>query len=617
MASAPATSSQTSKAKLLWSLSQGYRALYVWSAVAMVFGALLGYAQPFIVAATLDYALGDKPLDQGWTSSIIQWLGGTAWLKSHLYLAAVAVLVFTVISGGLMYLKSRWAAVASEGVARSLRDRFYSHLVHLPAAYHDKAQTGDLVQRATSDVETVRLFYSDQIVEIARASVLLLSALPFMLWYDVPLTLVAVSVLPVIVVFAIVFFWKVQGAFKQMDEAEGQMTATLQENLTGVRVVRAFARQDFEQERFAQSNGTHRKLNWKLFKIMAVYWASSDLLCFIQLALILAVGAYRVQNEHITVGTLVFFLLAAGYYIWPVRQMGRILTELGKAMVAAGRIGEVLNTPAEQDSTQISTIHNVQGHIRFEGVFIRRSETDVLSDISFDLPAGQTLALLGPSGSGKSTIAQLLLRLLDHDTGTITIDGVDIAKLPRKQVRAMVSSVLQEPFLFSKTIRQNIRLGNKDASDDQTVSVASAAQLDASIRRFEKQYDTMVGERGVTLSGGQRQRLAIARALLREAPILILDDALSAVDTHTEAAILEGLRDRRGKHTTLLIAHRLSTLRQADRILVLEKGRIIQQGTHDTLVNQDGMYRKLWHIQTELEDDLSKEREPLAVGGVA
>jgi len=616
------------KAALLWSLSKGHRKLYLYSGLAMVAGSLLSYGQPLIVGAALDYALSAQILSEETHTQkesrlsllVVNLMGGPDFVRSNLYLAALAALGITVVSGVLIYLKSKYAAIASEGIAKDLRDKLFDHLQHLPCAYHDKAQTGDLVQRATSDVDTVRLFYSDQIVEVARAITLLLAAIPVLIYLDPILAMVAVSVLPLIVLFALIFFWKVQGVFKKLDEAEGQMTATLQENLTGVRVVRAFARQAFEEERFARANTLHRTLNWKLFKIMAVYWSVSDLLCFLQMALVLIVGAVRVESGAISVGTMVSCLFAAGLYIWPVRQMGRILTELGKAMVAAGRINEVFEQPRE--TTAAMDLPALQtGRLTFQNVSIRRGETDVLSDVSFELFPGKTVALLGPSGSGKSTVVQILLRLLDPDSGRVLLGETDIQTVSRKSVRANVAAVLQEPFLFSKTVNQNIKLGRHSATDQEAIEVAQAAVVHDSIVRFDKQYDTMVGERGVTLSGGQRQRLAIARALLREAPILVLDDALSAVDTHTEASIIEALRSRRdhndGAQSTLLIAHRLSTLRHADEILVFDHGRIVQRGTHESLLAEPGMYKKLWSIQSELEEDLERETEHAGVSSAA
>ncbi|HMO27196.1 MAG TPA: ABC transporter ATP-binding protein, partial [Tepidisphaeraceae bacterium] len=309
-----------------------------------------------------------------------------------------------------------------------------------------------------------------------------------------------------------------------------------------------------------------------------------------------------------TVGTLVAFLSYVNIYLWPVRMMGRILTETGKAMVATRRIREVLDAPEEQPPADAQSLPDVvAGRIVFDRVSFRHRDTLVLDEISLEIDAGKTLALLGPSGSGKSTIAQLLMRFYDPDSGTITIDGADVRRVPQKQVRAVVSSVMQEPFLYGKTLKENIRLGRPSAEEGEVVSAAQVAQIHESIERFESRYETVIGERGVTLSGGQRQRVAIARALLKDAPVLILDDALSAVDTRTESLILDALRRRKGRHTTILIAHRLSTLQHADEILVLEQGRIVQRGTHASLLNAGGMYRRLWQIQTALEEDLAAE----------
>jgi ATP-binding cassette subfamily B protein len=344
---------------------------------------------------------------------------------------------------------------------------------------------------------------------------------------------------------------------------------------------------------------------------MAWYWSTSDFVCMGQKALVLAAGGYWLAKGEIQVGAFYFFLAVVTMFIWPIRMMGRILTELGKAMVAITRIGEILEHPREAEPEAAGSpagrgkSHGKCGGIHFDRVSFSHGEKAVLDMVSFAVEPGQTLALLGPSGSGKSTIVNLLLRFYDADAGTIAIDGCDITRLPRKQVRSMIAVVMQEPFLYSKTLRENIRLGRMTAPDDEILEAAVIACVHDSITEFEKGYDTLIGERGVTLSGGQRQRVALARALLEEPAILILDDALSAVDTETEAMILEALKRRRGRHTTIVIAHRLSTLMHADRILVLESGQVVQTGTHESLVAEDGLYRRLWQIQTDIEEEIS------------
>jgi ATP-binding cassette subfamily B protein len=537
-------------------------------------------------------------------------IDATSHPQPALVIAALAVFLSTALGGVFMYLRGRWSTFASEQITRTLRMRLYDHLQHLPVPYHDKAQTGDLVQRCTSDVDTVRLLFSNQAVEIARASALLAIGIPLMFWMDPLMAIVAICMLPVLIVFAIIFFGRVRGSFKKMDDAEGAMTARLQENLTGIRVVRAFARQDFESQQFAEKNRTHRDLNYRLFWIMATYWSMSDLMTFIQGALVLFVGAWRVQRGSLSFGTLVAFLSYMTLYLWPVRQMGRVLTELGKATVSMGRIQEILDAPRESDAsvaTNGDLPPRVSGQISIQNVSLKHGETSVVENVSLEIPAGTTLAIVGPSGSGKSTLVQLLLRFYNYEQGRITLDGLEIRTLPRKYVRSQFGVVMQEPFLYSKTLKENIRLGRHVAEDAEVIESATVAAINESIETFDQKYDTLVGERGVTLSGGQRQRVAIARALLRDAPVLILDDALSAVDTHTETMILDALKRRSGRRTTIVIAHRISTLQHADQIAVLEKGKIVQLGSHEQLIQQDGLYKQLWQIQTALEEDLSRE----------
>lgn len=606
--------------RALWMLTKGQRRMFGLSLVCLFIGTLFLYAGPQVIRWVIDGVLDPNAGVSPRVARMLQSIDAAGHPYRAMLLGGVVMFLLTAAGGVFMYFRGRFSSYASEQIARSLRMRLYDHLQHLPVSYHDKAQTGDQVQRCTSDVDTVRLLFSSQAVEIARAIALLSIGLPLMFWMDPILAMVGVALLPIIIIFSIIFFGRVRGSFKKMDDAEGAMTATLQENLTGIRVVRAFARQEFESQRFGERNRNHRDLNDKLFFIMAIYWSSSDLLTFAQAALVLYVGSVRVQSGAITIGTLVTFLSYMTLYLWPVRQMGRVLTELGKATVSIGRIQEILDAPREKDlpadTMRSDRPARISGDVRIENVTLHHGTALVLDQVSLHIPAGRTLAIVGPSGSGKTTLIQLLLRFYDYETGSITLDGMEIRDLPRKYVRQQFGVVMQEPFLYSKTLKENIRLGRHVAEEAEIIESATVAAVHESIESFDQKYETLVGERGVTLSGGQRQRVAIARALLRDAPILVLDDALSAVDTHTESMILDALKKRRGQRTTIVIAHRLSTLSHADQIAVLERGKIAQLGTHDELIGREGLYRQLWQIQTALEEDLSKELGSADVAGL-
>ncbi len=600
------------KVRTLWRLTHGERARYALAVAAMAVGIGLLYLGPLIVRDAIDGIFRNRDTQGGIDHlllRIIRWLGGSG-IAGSLAVAGTAIVFVTALSGLFTYLRGRWAAIATERMIRRLRERLYDHLQHAPVAYHDKANTGDLVQRCTSDVDTIRTFYSSQLIEIGRAALLLASALPILIWMDWRMALIAVALMPIILTFSGLFFARVQKTFKAVDEAEGRLTSVLQENLTGIRVVRAFARQEFEKSKFAGRNQDFRHLNERLFDLLAIYWSASDLLIFLQTALVLFVGAARVSHGTLSVGTLVAFLQYEVMVIWPVRQLGRILTEMGKAVVSLGRVQEILAQPAEADppaSAAKPPAAPSLGQIVLRDVVFEHGGRRVLDGINLTIQAGETLAVLGPSGSGKSTFVNLLLRFYDYRSGSITLDGVELSSLERKFVRSQFAVVMQEPFLYSKTLRENIALSRHTASEEETVDAAAAAAIHDSISAFEGKYETLVGERGVTLSGGQRQRVAIARALLRDAPVLVLDDALSAVDTRTEMAILDALRQRRGRRTTILIAHRISTLARADHLVVLDHGRIAQYGTHDELISSPGLYRRLWQVQGDLEDDLRAE----------
>lgn len=584
---------------------RGFRGRYGGAIACLFVFTVINYITPLVASATIDFALAEKPNDDVLTSLIINLMGGGDYVKGHLWFPAFLMVCLTLCSGFFSYGKDRLAAQASDGLARKLKDRLFNHLQRLPVEYHDRAETGDLIQRCTSDVETLRLALSSQVVAVSNSLLLLLTALPIMVVLDGRMALASFVLIGPIIFFGYFYTKKVKHLFLEVDEAEGQVTRVVQENITGLRVVRAFAQQDFEIEKFAESNRDYRDRSLRLLKLMAWYWSTSDIFVLLQQGFVLFVGVTFIANGSLTVGTLFAFLMFLNMLLWPVRQMGRTLTELGKSLVALTRIGEILQVEEEQPPQDpVKPGRPAKGGLTVKDLCFSYGDGAVLNGFSFQIAPGETLAIVGPSGAGKSTIMSLLLKFYGYDAGSIQIDGMELSGLDTEWVRSQFSVVMQEPFLYSKTIGENIRLSQHSAVDEEVSAAARLADIHETISGFTSGYATLVGERGVTLSGGQRQRVALARAMLQKTPFLLLDDALSAVDADTENRILEALRSRHGKRTTLVIAHRLSTLAHADQIIVMDGGRIVQHGTHDDLVNEDGLYRRLWQIQNDLENEI-------------
>lgn len=583
---------------------------FLWALIATIMMVIIGFLTPLLLSEIVDSILGSEPFTMpDFLMNPINDLGGRDFLRQNLWIPALALILMNVVNGVFTFIKGRSSAIASENIARKLRNDLYRHLQHLPFAYHVKAQAGELIQRCTSDVDTIRRFLAVQVMEVVNTVLMVVIAMGILLPRSVPITLYSLILVPPLFVFATWFFKMVHKSFEVADEADGVLNAVLQENLSGVRVVRAFGQQEREVEKFDRVNNDLRKKNLRLNELLAIYWGGGDAISMTQTLLTLVVCIIYACNGWITVGTLIVFTSTLGMLLFPIRQLGRTLSDAGKAMVSMKRVQAILHEEAEPDEPN-ALKPDLHGDIVFDHVSFAYPDDNVpvLRDVSFTIPAGKTAAVLGGTGSGKSTMMYLLQRLYAPTSGKITIGGVDIQQIDRKYLRAHVGLILQEPFLYSKTIRENVGITAPEQEAERIEHAADIASASGFIAKADKGWETVVGERGVTLSGGQKQRIAIARTLLKDNNILIFDDSLSAVDTETDAQIRAALRHEQKDVTTLIISHRVTTLSQADLILVLENGQITQQGTHAELCSQPGLYQRINSIQNALEEELTQAK---------
>lgn len=584
--------------KVILNYMKGNVVKYISANIATIVAVLASLMVPLVIRTSIDSVIGENPLTgDNFVSEFFIKLGGKETLLEKLWIPGLMLVGLTAVRGFFLYLKGKWASEASETIAKSLRDKLYGHLQELSYDYHVSAETGDLIQRCTSDVDRIRTFLGSQMVEIASSVSMVIFISMIMISLNVKLGLIALIIVPIIFLYSYFFFRKIQKTFTVVEEAEGAMSTTIQENLTGVRVVRAFGRQAYEIDKFDEKNLHMRDSVLKLINLFAQYWSTSDLLCLTQSMLVLCIGTVWAVKGMISLGTLVAFVTYIGMLLWPVRQLGRILQDMSKAFVAIDRTQEILTEKSEME-TSGDNFDKIHGEIEFKNVtFGYEKERMILKDLSFKIKPGETIAILGPTGAGKSTLVHLMARLYDVEQGEIRIDGKNIKVFDKKHLREHVGLILQEPFLYAKTIKNNIKIAKVDADDPTIEDAAKTAVIHDKILEFHEGYETLVGERGVSLSGGQKQRMAIARRVITEAPILIFDDSLSAVDTETDAAIRRRLNNKNKGLTTIIISHRVSTLSEADRIMVLEDGHITQLGDHNTLVKNEGLYKRIWTIQ--------------------
>lgn len=566
---------------------------------------MLNALTPQIISVTIDSVLG---LGDGELPEILKPFTSIEFLQTNpgkaLILAAVAIVLVATL-GGICNCGVRTAtARGSEGFVKAIRDRLYEHIQKLPFNWHVQHQTGEIIQRCTSDVETVRNFVTNQMLEVLRITFLIVYSLIIMYSMDWRIATVSAIFIPIVVSYSGIFYAKIAKRFQEADEAEGVLTTTVQENLSGVRVVRAFGRERLEIDRFNEKNHAFSNLWINLGKLMSAYWAIGDLMTGLQILTVIAVGVVFAVKGEISLGMFTAFVSYNATLVWPVRGLGRILSEMSKAGVSIERVCYILNAE-EEPVPEVSKEPSLSEDITFENVtFSYEGLKPVLKDLNFTIKKGSTFAILGGTGSGKSTVMYLLDRLYDlkEGEGRITIGGVDIREMRQDYLRHNIGFVLQEPFLFSRTIQENIAITQKNATLDDIKEATTIACVDDAIDTFTDGYDTVVGEKGVTLSGGQKQRVAISRMLMQKAPIMIFDDSLSAVDAETDAKIRHALKERMGEATVILISHRITTLMQADQILVLNDGKVEAIGTHAELIQKPGMYQDIYNIQMSNSD---------------
>ena len=552
--------------------------------------------------------------------SIDSVLGGDAdgFLSNHLWILAFLLIGVAVLSGISQYVFRSDSSKAGENFAKNMRDELFAHIQKLPMPWHDANQTGDIIQRCTSDVEVIRNFVVTQLLEVFRTVFLVAISFGMMLSMNVRLSLVVLCFVPVIVAYSAVFYRLIAKQFVVADEAEGELSTVVQENATGVRVVRAFGREKFEMERFKEKNDAFASLWIRLGTLSGAYWGVGDLITGLQVVVVIVLGAVEAVHGMISVGEFIAFASYNTALVWPIRGLGRILSDMSKAGVSFERIDYIIRSAEEDyDLSKAAEENGVspektggngtssEGDITFSHVSFSYGEgREVLHDVSFVIPEGTVFGILGGTGSGKSTIVQLLMRLyeLPENAGSICIGGKDIREMSLTELRKRIGIVLQEPFLYSRTIRENISAAAPSVSMEEIRRAARIACIDDAIMGFPDGYDTLVGERGVTLSGGQRQRVAIARMLLQKAPVMVFDDSLSAVDSETDQKIRQALRGEMKGTTVILISHRITTLMGADNIMVLQRGRIEEMGNHQELIRQDGIYRRIYDIQMSQDD---------------
>lgn len=572
-------------------------------AIAFVFfQVIFDLVNPKIMGYTVDYIVGDVSQIPNALLSIADKIGGRTYVMSHLWVIAIAVVAIGVLSALSRYFFRLFNSMGGENLAKRMRDTLFEHIMKLPYKWQDVNKTGDIIQRCTSDVDMIRNFVQEQLVNLFRMVAMIVLALYFMLKIHVLLTFSALFFILIVVVYSFVFHDKVGEKFEKVDAEEGRLSATAQENLAGVRVVRAFGREQYERERFEKKNEIYINHWIQMMSVLATFWTISDFVKNAQMVTVLSLGAFFTVRGQMSAGQYVSFIAYNLLIVQPIVELGRVISEMSKAGVSIDRIKYIVDSEIEIDDEDAVDFPGY-GDIDINNVSFAYDEVNVLDNVSMTIKKGQTVGILGGTGSGKSSLMQLLDGLYELNDGCITINGVDIKKIKKHELRKHIGYVLQEPYLFSRSIKDNITIASENADDNDLEEAVNISCLKPAISKFKEGYKTFVGERGVTLSGGQKQRAAIAQMMIRKPEIMIFDDSLSAVDAKTDAIIRRGLKEAGKDSTVLIVSHRITTIMSADVIYVFDKGKVVESGTHEQLVSMNGIYSNIFNLQRSVQED--------------
>ncbi len=591
--------------KLFWKILKNNRLTYFLSMISTIFIQIFSGLTPIVIMITVDSIIGDKEYKYDILEKAVNLIGGRDFLRSHIYILAFVIVILTGISCVFIFLRNYYSNVACENLIYNLKEKMYNKFLNIDLRCLNDYSTGDLIQRSSSDIETVRKLFSTQLVNAFGSIATIVLVIIVMSLINLKLAMISISLCIVISFLSYVFYGKIGKIFKETDEAESQLMVFIKEALFNIRVIKAFNREDYILKLFREKNEEFNITQNKFMKTSAKFRAVNDFLTFLQLAIILVVGGYETISGRMNFGDLIAFVIYINMIIWPIRQMGQLLSDMAKASVSISRIYEVLDLPEEDYEYGIRDV-SFSEKIEFKNVSLVINDNTVLDNISFVINAGESLGIIGSTGSGKSMIVYLLLGLFEATSGEILIDGINIKEINKRYIREKISAIMQDSELFNMSILENVKITNDNIDDKSIFNATEVSSIHDEILNFSSKYETVVIDNGGNLSGGQKQRISIARGLLKPFEVLILDDSLSAVDMNTDLKINNALKSMDKKFTSIFISHRISTITNCDNIIVMDGGKIVESGKHNDLIMKNGIYSKINEIQSK-EYDVSNE----------